>query len=325
MIENIVAPVVSLGGMGLAFGLLLAYASKKFAVEVDERVEKISEILPSANCGGCGYAGCSAFANAVVEGKAPVNGCPVGGVDSASAIAEIMGVSVDSSVKQVAKVLCNGTCDKTKEKFDYYGATDCVAASKLAGGSKTCSYGCLGLGSCVDACKFDAIVVEDGIAKIIPENCVACGKCIEICPKNIIEFVPGENQETFVLCKSKDKGKDVKSYCEVGCIACKICEKQCKFDAIHVIDNVAVIDYEKCVDCGQCVVKCPVGIIEGKTDNKKAVINEDNCIGCTICKKQCKFDAIEGEVKAKHKVIEENCVGCGLCVEKCPKKCIELK
>jgi electron transport complex protein RnfB len=323
MINQILAPVISLGALGLAFGLLLAYASKKFAVEVDERIEKISELLPSANCGGCGYAGCGAFATAVVEGKASIDGCPVGGASIAAEISKIMGVSLGEVEKKVAKVMCNGTKNATKEKYDYYGVYDCVAASKLAGGNKMCSYGCLGLGSCVDACNFDAIKIENGIAKVIPSACVACGKCVEVCPKNIIELVP-ENQDTFVLCKSKDNGKVVKEYCDVGCIACKICEKQCKFDAIKVIDNVAVIDYEKCVNCSACVVKCPKGIIEGKIKDKKAKIDEDKCIGCTICAKQCKFDAIEGELKGKHRVLEDKCIGCGLCAEKCPKKCIEM-
>ncbi|NLY43996.1 MAG: Fe-S cluster domain-containing protein [Clostridiaceae bacterium] len=324
MIDKILAPVLSLGGMGLAFGSLLAYASQKFAVEVDERIPRITEALPGANCGGCGFAGCAAFAAAVVEGKAPVNGCPVGGASCAAVIADIMGVTAEKMEKKVARVLCRGTKDKAKEKYEYYGIDDCVAASKLWGGSKGCSYGCTGLGTCVKVCMFDAIEIVDGIAVIDPEKCTACGRCAKACPKNIIELMPA-SQQTWVRCKSRDMGKVVKSYCQVGCIGCKICEKACKFDAIHVIDNIAVIDASKCVNCSQCVVKCPTKIIQGKTEIKKAYINEDACIGCTICKKQCKFDAIEGELKSKHRVIEDKCVGCEQCVIKCPRKCIEMR
>lgn len=310
--------------MGLLFGSLLAYASKKFAVEVDERIPFITEALPGANCGGCGFAGCAAFAAAVVEGKAPVNGCPVGGAACAAKIAEIMGVKAEASERKIARVLCNGTCDQAKDKFDYYGVTDCVAAAKLGGGQKSCAYGCLGLGTCVKACMFDAIKIENGIAVIDKNKCTACGKCAAACPKNVIELIE-ESRETWVMCKSKDPGKEVRKVCDTGCIACKICEKACKFDAIHVVDNVAVIDYEKCVNCNQCVIKCPKKIIHGKSETKKAFIHEEDCIGCTICKKQCQFDAVEGELKGKHQIIEENCVGCELCAQKCPKKCIEMR
>ncbi len=263
MIDKIIAPVLSLGGMGLLFGSLLAYASQKFAVEVDERIPLVSEALPGANCGGCGYAGCGAFATAVVEGKAPVDGCPVGGASVASNVAEIMGVTVDATERKIARVLCNGTNNVAKEKYEYYGAMDCVAASKLGGGPKSCAYGCMGLGTCVKACQFDAIKIENGIAVIDPDKCTACGKCVNACPKSVIELIP-ESSKTWVMCKSKDKGKDVRALCDTGCIGCKICEKQCKFDAIHVVDNIAIIDYEKCVNCNQCVVKCPKNIINGK-------------------------------------------------------------
>jgi len=324
MINQLLAPVISLGGMGLLFGSLLAYASKKFAVEVDERIPAVTEALPGANCGGCGFAGCSALAEAIVAGKAPVNACPVGGTASATAIAEIMGVTAEETERMVAKVLCLGTKDRAREKYEYYGVEDCVAASKLGGGGKYCGYGCLGLGTCVRACQFDAIAIENGVAVIDPDKCTACGKCVTSCPKNVIELVPA-NQRTIVMCKSRDKGAEVKNYCDVGCIACKICEKTCKFDAVHVVDNVAIIDYSKCVNCSQCVIKCPKKIIQGKPKNQKAYINEELCIGCTICKRECKFDAIEGELKAKHKVIEEKCVGCEQCAVKCPKKAIVMQ
>lgn len=324
MVDKILVPVLSLSGLGLVFGSLLAYASQKFAVEVDERIPLVNDTLPGANCGGCGFAGCGAFAAAVVEGKAPVDGCPVGGAGTSAAIAEVMGVAVDNAERKIARVLCNGTDEQTKEKYAYYGVTDCIAASKLGGGSKSCAYGCLGLGTCAKACPFDAIKMENSIAVIDADKCTACGQCVTACPKNVIELIP-ESRTTWVMCKSKDKGKEVRAVCGTGCIGCKLCEKACKFDAVHVVDNIAIIDYEKCVNCNQCVVKCPKNIINGKAEVKKAYIHEDKCIGCTICKKQCKFDAVEGELKGKHKIVEENCVGCALCAVKCPKKCIEMR
>ncbi len=324
MLNQILVPVVSLGGLGLVFGSLLAYASHKFAVEVDERVEKIIEALPAANCGACGYAGCAAFAAGVVAGDVPANGCPVGGNAVASEIANIMGVTAADVSKSIARMLCNGTCEEAKDRYEYFGVSDCVAAAKLGGGQKACQYGCLGLGTCVKACQFDAITIKDGIAVINEQKCTACEKCLTACPKQVIALISEKNQ-TWVMCKSKDNAKEVRGVCTTGCIACKLCEKACKFDAVHVENNVATVDYKKCVNCNQCVIKCPKKIIRGKTRNEKAFIEEEACIGCTICKKQCKFDAVEGELKTKHRIINEKCVGCGVCAQKCPKKCIEIK
>ncbi|MBN2898133.1 MAG: RnfABCDGE type electron transport complex subunit B, partial [Clostridia bacterium] len=169
----------SLGAMGLLFGAGLAYASQKFAVEVDPRVIAIREAVPGANCGGCGFPGCDGFANAVVEGRAPVNGCPVGGPECAQAIAAVMGLEAGSSVKQVARVLCNGTGENCQDRFEYDGVMDCRAAVVTLGGPKSCSFGCMGLGTCVKVCPFDAIHVDEatGLAVVDPEKCTACGKC----------------------------------------------------------------------------------------------------------------------------------------------------
>lgn len=263
-IMNIVYPILSIGGLGLVFGAGLGYAGKIFAVEEDPKLGEVIEALPGANCGGCGFPGCAGCASAIVAGTAPVNSCPVGGAAVAEKIGAIMGVEASTSEPVAAFVKCNGTCDTAKNKYDYFGLDDCIMASQLAGGgAKGCTYGCLGLGSCKKACAFDAIEIIDGIAVINQEKCVACGKCVSTCPKHIIELLPVKNK-IKVQCSSKDAGKAVMANCSVGCISCKICEKNCPFDAIHVIDNLAVIDYTKCKACGICANKCPKGIITGK-------------------------------------------------------------
>jgi len=326
-IESIIYPVVSLGGLGLVFGAGLAYAAQKFAVEVDPKIAAIRDALPGANCGGCGYPGCDGFAAAVFAGEAPVSGCPVGGGDCANALAGIMGVEADTGVRKVAKVICNGDNDKCKSKFEYHGINDCVAASMVGGGGdKSCNYSCLGFGTCVRACPFDAIeIVEGRIAKIDPDKCTACGKCIEVCPKSVIDMVPYD-QSVVITCNNKETGKEVRQKCDVGCIGCKICVKSCPFEAIDFKDNLAFINYDKCTQCFVCVEKCPTNAIEGNLEKrKKAIIDEDLCIGCTICKKNCPVEAIEGELKETHKILSDKCIGCGVCEEKCPKQAITLK
>lgn len=261
---NIVYPVLSIGGLGVVFGAGLGYAGKIFAVEEDPKLGEVLAALPGANCGGCGFPGCGGAASAIVAGTAPVNCCPVGGASVAEKIGAIMGIEASASEPVVAFVKCNGTCSTAKDKYDYFGLDDCVFAAQLAGGgSKSCSYGCLGLGSCKKACAFGAIEIVDGIAVIDKEKCVACGKCVSTCPKHIIELLPAK-KKVKVQCSSKDTGKAVMANCSVGCIACKICEKNCPFDAIHVVDNIAVIDYAKCKACGICANKCPKGVLTGK-------------------------------------------------------------
>lgn len=325
-INSILVAGGSLGAMGLLFGAGLAYASQKFAVEVDPRVIAIREVVPGANCGGCGFPGCDGFANAVVAGNAPVNGCPVGGAECAAKVAEIMGLNAGDSVKMVARVLCNGTTENCGNKYVYDGITDCRAANIPLGGPKGCTYGCMGLGTCERVCPFDAIHVNEfGVAVVDKEKCTACGKCIEACPKGVIGYVPYD-QNVVVDCNNKEKGAHVKKTCNVSCIACGICERSCPFDAIHVEGNLAKIDYTKCTNCMICAEKCPTKAIYANFDlKKKAEIIEEKCIGCTICAKNCPVDAIEGELKKLHKVDPEKCIGCGVCEEKCPKDAIEMK
>ena len=325
MIKELIWPVTTLGGLAFFFGIVLSYASKKFAVEVDPKVEEIKLLLPGANCGACGYAGCDALAEAVASGLAPANACPVCSSDICEKIADVMGVDVDDNERMVARVICSGDKTNAKDKYYYQGIEDCKAAQMLSNGPKACVFGCTGLGTCERVCPFDAIHVVNGVAVVDEEKCTACKKCIEACPKNIIELVP-VSKEVRVLCKNIDKGKAVMEVCKVGCIGCQRCVKACKFDAMTFENNLAKIDYSKCTNCMVCAEVCPTKTIYADfSKRKKAYINEDLCIGCTICKRACEFDAIEGELKEKHRVQEDKCTGCSQCAIKCPQNAIEMR
>lgn len=258
---SILYAVLVLGIMGLLFGLILAFASKIFAVEVDERIPLVQECLPGANCGGCGFPGCNGLATAIVEGRAPINGCPVGGAPCAAKIAEVLGVEADASEKLVAHVACSGNCDNVKNRATYEGIKDCAGAMRVTGGFKDCSFACIGLGTCERACPFDSIHVVNGVAVVDEEKCKACKKCVNVCPKRIIDMVPAANP-VRIDCSSQDKGKDVMDVCKVGCIGCSACVRACKFDAIHMEGNLPKIDYDKCKRCQMCAKACPRHIIE---------------------------------------------------------------
>lgn len=253
----ILIATIVVGGTGLFIGVFLGIAGKKFAVHVDEKELAVRECLPGNNCGGCGFPGCDGLAAAIAKGEAPVGGCPVGGTPVANAIAAIMGGEVGESIRQTAFVKCQGTCESAKEKFEYTGVQDCEMMAFVPGnGPKQCSFGCMGYGSCVKACKFDAIAIVDGIAVVDKEACKACGKCVSVCPRHLIELIPYD-QTVKVACSSADKGKVAMQSCETACIGCKKCQKACEHEAITVENNIAHIDYSKCTNCGKCAEACP--------------------------------------------------------------------
>jgi len=262
MVALIVLMAVA-GGVVIAivFGLILGWASKKFYVKVDERITEIEKVLPGANCGGCGFPGCSGYAEAIVEKGAPMDKCAPGGSDVAARIAEIMGAEVVEKEPEVAVVLCRGDTKASKERFDYYGVRTCGAASIIGAGQTACTVGCLGFGDCVKACPFGAMIMgEDGLPVVIRHLCKGCGKCVEACPRGVIKLMP-LSAKVVVRCRNTDKGAAAKKACSVACIACKKCEKVCKFEAIKVENFLAVIDYEKCKKCGKCVSECPQDVI----------------------------------------------------------------
>ena len=257
MVESILIPVLGIGSLSVVFGALLGFSAKKFAVPVDAKVERIKDVLPGANCGGCGFPGCTMFAEAVVREDASYKACPPGGAYTAGKIAAALGIDHSVSGRRVAFIACNGKEDSVKRNYIYDGPKSCVAASQLAtGGNKSCTYSCIGFESCKNACPFDAISMVDSIAEVDTKKCTACGKCVAACPKKLIRIVP-DKSKVRVLCNSRDHGRQVRRNCRAGCTGCAICLKLCPEGAISVSDNVARINYDKCTQCLICVNKCP--------------------------------------------------------------------
>ena len=251
---GIAAAVV--GTTGLIIGILLGVAGRLLAVKVNEKELAVRELLPGNNCGGCGFPGCDGLAKAIADGEAPAGRCPVASAEAKAQIAELMGNSPEESARQVAYVHCFGTCEKTEYKYNYYGLHDCRKLALIPGhGVKQCEFGCMGYGSCVKECQFDAIHIVNGVAVVDKEACVACGKCIAVCPNHLITLVPYE-AKCAVGCSSEEKGKAVKEACTAGCMACGLCARLCETGAITMENNLPHIDYEKCTGCGICAEKC---------------------------------------------------------------------
>jgi electron transport complex protein RnfB len=258
---DVLIPVITMTALGFLFSVGLVFAYKKLKVEEDPKIEKVSEMLPQANCGACGFSGCRAFAEAVVKGSAEPNGCPVGGEEVAQNVADILGVHAGEIIKKVARVHCRGTHSAAINRGFYLGISTCYA-SHLVGGNKQCSFGCLGFGDCVRACLFDAMHMgEEGLPIIREEKCTACGKCVDACSRNILELHP-LTQNILVYCRSEDRGPLARKVCKNSCIACGICVRACP-EAIVLEKNLAIItDYKK-IDPEKIpeIEKCPTDAI----------------------------------------------------------------
>lgn len=261
-----IVTILFLAIVGALAALLLFVVSKKFHVEEDARIELVNEALPGANCGGCGYPGCSGFARACVEAES-MEGlfCTVGGNDTMLKVADILGRTAVEAEPQLAVVRCNGSCDARPKVNQYDGASSCAIAAATYGGETGCTFGCLGLGDCTLACGFDAIKMNPltGLPEVDEERCTACGACVKACPKMIIELRKKgpKGRRVFVSCVNKEKGGVAKKACDNACIGCSKCFKECKFEAITIANNLAYIDPNKCRLCRKCVEACPTGAI----------------------------------------------------------------
>mgnify|MGYP002559684789 FL=1 len=259
-------PALILLVLAMLFAIALAYLGKKLAVSRDERIDQVRDCLSGANCGACGYAGCDGFATALVEGKAELSSCNATSKEKKEEIAEILGLTDTGEATKVV-VCCHGGQD-AKDKYDYVGYGDCRSMELLAGGRKQCAWGCLGTGSCVDACQHHAVTVKQkGYSEVSLSKCISCGRCISVCPKKIIKRIPA-SATYYVACSNHQKGKEVRELCSKGCIACGLCVKQCEVGAITIVDNLATIDYTKCINCGKCAAKCPQRCIVSTDSNR---------------------------------------------------------
>ena len=258
--SSILPSVLTVAGIGLLIGIILAVASAVFAVPVNKKIEKLTQALPGANCGACGYSGCSGYAQALVKNNAKPGLCTVGGEKTSKKISEILGIDSAAVEKKVAAVHCKGSCDNTENKALYKGVESCLAAYKIGAGITNCPFGCIGLGDCVESCKFDSISICNGLAVIDAEKCMGCASCVAVCPRNLIKLIPYKKQ-AVVLCSNKQKGAVVRKICKTGCIGCMKCAKNCPQNAITVTDFCASIDHSKCTNCGLCKNNCPTGCI----------------------------------------------------------------
>ena len=265
----ILIAVLVLGAIGLIAALVLYVCSKKFAVYEDPRIAQVTEQLPGANCGGCGFAGCGGLADALVKGAdaGSIDGlmCPVGGQEVMGKVADLLGMAIANGEPMVAVVRCNGNCVARPKIAEYSGLRTCAAMNSCGAGETACGFGCLGCGDCVAACQFDAIHMnpETGLPEVDEEKCVACGACVKACPRHIIELRKKgpKGRRVFVSCVNKDKGPVAMKACKAACIGCGKCEKECKFGAITIEGNVSYIDFNKCRLCKKCVEVCPTKAI----------------------------------------------------------------
>jgi Na+-translocating ferredoxin:NAD+ oxidoreductase RNF subunit RnfB len=273
MVDVIIYAVIALGGIAAVFALIIFFVEQKFKVIEDPKIDEVQAAVPGANCGGCGFAGCRAFAEAIVKAGTLENfNCPVGGADVMKQISSIMGIEAQIKEPLVAVVRCNGSFANAPAKVEYDGAISCQFAHQLYSGDNGCPYGCLGLGDCVDACKFDAMYMDKttGLPVILQDKCVACGACVKACPRGIIEMrnKQKKNMRIYVCCVNMEKGAVARKNCSVACIGCGKCFDVCPHGAIEMKTDetgkfklLAYIDHEKCKLCRKCAPVCPTNAI----------------------------------------------------------------
>lgn len=264
MLAEVLTAVIPVVIIGAICAVILVAASKFMAVKENEKIPQIRACLPGANCGACGFAGCDGYAKALAEKEGtPTNLCVPGGDTVSKELSELLGVEFEDVTEKVAVVACGGDCHSTQDCVEYSGIQGCAAAKQIFGSKGSCSYGCLGLGDCVNACPQQAICIEKGVARVNTKLCVGCGICTKTCPNNLIHLVD-DVERVMVSCSNRDKGALTMKVCKNGCIGCRKCEKVCTSGAVKVIDNLAVIDYSKCPDCedfGACARECTTGCI----------------------------------------------------------------
>jgi len=321
---GIFLPVLCLGILGLTFGLLVSITSKRVSVFSNHTIQKIKDALPNVNCGVCGYPTCAAFAKAVAEGKKEPTGCVPGGAKSAHAIGDILGIAVTLSEPYMAIVKCIGGNKEAAMRCIYDGILDCHAAILTGNGPKTCVDGCLGLGSCVKACPFNALKInENNVAVVNPDICTGCGACVPVCPRNIIDLIPTVHK-IYLACSNHDRGARVKKYCDVGCTSCTLCVKSTTSGAITMVNNLPVLNYTALENFVVAAYSCPSHCFVDLVKHRPKVNIDAKCDGCTLCVTACPTTAISGEKGMRHVVNKEKCIGCGLCLNHCPVHAIAM-
>lgn len=262
--KTIIFTIIVALAIGFFLGLLLGLFKKLFAVKVDPKIQQVRDLLSGANCGGCGYAGCDAFAEAVVNGEAAPGGCVAGGASTAEQVAAVMGGTSEATAKKIAFIACKGDSNCAKDKGVYNGVKTCKGAQLVMNGTKKCAFGCIGFGDCVSACPFDALKMDtNGLPVIDKEKCVACGNCIKACPKKLIKLVEAETKGPLAKCSNKSDNKpQIRKDCTAGCFKCGMCARKCTAGAVDISSGIPVIDYEKCTACGECIKACPDKVLE---------------------------------------------------------------
>lgn len=321
----VIVPVIIVGSIGLLFGIGFGIVSKKLRVHSDPRIEKIESVLPNTNCGVCGYPGCSAFAQAVSESKTEITGCIPGGPETADRLEEILGIDVQPAEAMMAVVHCKGGINETRNRSLYEGIKDCNAAVLAGNGSKVCSDGCLGLGTCVQACPFDALYINDNsVAVVVPEKCSGCGQCVSVCPRNIIEIIP-KVHKIFIACSNHEHGTKIKKYCSVGCTSCTLCIKATPSGAITMENNLPILDYSKGENFISAAYKCPSKCFADLVKARPKGNIDTKCDGCGKCVPVCPVKgAVNGESGDRHTIDKNKCIGCGICLDSCHIHAISL-